>query len=540
MVALLIGAPSFVATSAHGASTSVVGSAADVNGGGWSVYDDGQVVPYGGAPRLGDLSTTNLSKPIVGMASTADGSGYWLVASDGGIFSFGDARFFGSTGGRSLNRPVVGMASTADAAGYWLVASDGGIFSFGDARFFGSTGGRSLNRPVVGMVPTSDASGYWFVGADGGIFSFGNAPFLGSLGGRSTVSVVAMTRSATGYELVDAANVVTSFSATSAMATHSVVGGGAPAKPSGGINFGGAYEEAFNTMTPVEQAAIIKSVASTGLRWMRIDVPFTNVEHEPNNFNFYTDQQMRLAVAAGIHVDALLAYPPGWATAPDGSPDPTAFARFAQVSAAHMATIGVHTYEIINEQNLGLNWGGKVSVAEYAAVLKATYPAIKQADPSSTVVTGGLAPALDATDGSSMSPFTFLTQLYSDGGQGSFDAVGIHPYSYPDMPSQADWWNTFSSLPRIHSLMEANGDANKQVWLTEYGAPTGGSAAVSPAVQAQMISQAYSAIAAWPWAGPLFLFDWQDNSRDGAFGLLSAGGAPKPALDAVIRALGAP
>jgi TM2 domain-containing membrane protein YozV len=73
------------------------------------------------------------------------------VASDGGIFSFGDARFYGSEGGTPLNKPIVGMASTADGGGYWLVASDGGIFSFGDARFYGSEGGTPLNKPIVGM-----------------------------------------------------------------------------------------------------------------------------------------------------------------------------------------------------------------------------------------------------------------------------------------------------------------------------------------------------------------------------------------------------
>ena len=78
--------------------------------------------------------------------------GYWLVASDGGIFSFGDATYFGSTGAMHLQRPIVGMASTADGKGYWLVASDGGIFSFGDATYFGSTGAMHLQQAVVAIA----------------------------------------------------------------------------------------------------------------------------------------------------------------------------------------------------------------------------------------------------------------------------------------------------------------------------------------------------------------------------------------------------
>ena len=124
-----------------------------------------------------------LAKPIVGMASSIDGTGYWLVASDGGIFAYGDAGFFGSTGGVPLQRPIVAMDAAPDGGGYWLVASDGGIFNFGDVNYYGSTGGMPLSAPVVGMDRTADGRGYWMVGQDGGIFNYGNAGFFGSAGG---------------------------------------------------------------------------------------------------------------------------------------------------------------------------------------------------------------------------------------------------------------------------------------------------------------------------------------------------------------------
>jgi len=149
-------------------------------GGYWTARNNGVVSAEGDAAAAGDVGTTALNQPIVGMAATPDG--YWLVAADGGIFSFGDAAFFGSTGSMTLNRPVVGMAATADGRGYWLVASDGGIFSFGDATFFGSTGSMALVQPVVGMATAP--GGYWLAAADGGIFSFGGATFHGSMGGQ--------------------------------------------------------------------------------------------------------------------------------------------------------------------------------------------------------------------------------------------------------------------------------------------------------------------------------------------------------------------
>ncbi|HEX6394899.1 MAG TPA: hypothetical protein VFZ97_15805 [Acidimicrobiales bacterium] len=171
----------------------------------WAAYPNGTVVADSPAPVLGDMTGTQLTRPIVGSALTPSSNGYWLVASDGGVFTFGDAGFFGSTGAERLNQPVVGMASTPDGRGYWLVASDGGVFTFGDAGFFGSTGAERLNQPVVGMASTPDGRGYWLVASDGGIFTFGDAGFYGSTGAQrlnQPVSGMATTPDSHGYWLV--------------------------------------------------------------------------------------------------------------------------------------------------------------------------------------------------------------------------------------------------------------------------------------------------------------------------------------------------
>ena len=150
----------------------------------WEVASDGGVFNFGNATFYGSMGGQPLNKPIVGIASNADGNGYWEVASDGGIFNFGDAAFYGSMSGQPLNEPIVGIAGTADGGGYWEVASDGGIFSFGDAIFYGSRGGQPLNKPIVAMTVTPDGRGYWEVASDGGIFSYGDAQFYGSMGGK--------------------------------------------------------------------------------------------------------------------------------------------------------------------------------------------------------------------------------------------------------------------------------------------------------------------------------------------------------------------
>ena len=186
-------------TTSGGLVTPVVGMASTPDGTGYWLTDAaGGVSAHGSAVSYGSMAGHPLNAPIAHIVSTPDGGGYWLVASDGGIFSFGDAPFYGSMGGRHLNAPVVDIAPTPDGGGYWLVASDGGIFSFGDATFYGSMGGRHLNEPIVGISADDATGGYWEVATDGGIFSFG-APFLGSTGGiRLTQPVNGMASLADG------------------------------------------------------------------------------------------------------------------------------------------------------------------------------------------------------------------------------------------------------------------------------------------------------------------------------------------------------
>jgi hypothetical protein len=192
------------ATSGVTLNKPIVGMVATVDGDGyWLVASDGGIFSYGNAPFYGSTGSIHLNKPIVGMAPTPNGDGYWLVASDGGIFSYGNAPFYGSTGSIHLNKPIVGMAATADGGGYWMVASDGGIFSYGNAPFYGSTGSIHLNKPIVGMAPTPDDGGYWMVASDGGLFTFGDAPFYGSLGGAGSSALgLVITASTGGYSIV--------------------------------------------------------------------------------------------------------------------------------------------------------------------------------------------------------------------------------------------------------------------------------------------------------------------------------------------------
>ena len=178
----------------------IVAMATTANGQGyWLVAADGGIFAFN-APYYGSLAGFPIPQPVVGMTATPSGHGYWLVTADGGVYTFGDAHTYGSMSGLALNSPIKSLIPGPQGKGYWLYATDGGVFSFGSARFHGSTGAIRLVAPVVGMASTPSGNGYWLVATDGGIFSFGDARFVGSTGAMHLAApVVGMARDGTGH-----------------------------------------------------------------------------------------------------------------------------------------------------------------------------------------------------------------------------------------------------------------------------------------------------------------------------------------------------
>jgi hypothetical protein len=350
----------------------------------------------------------------------------------------------------------------------------------------------------------------------------------------STMSLRPLTRARLALRVALGVSAIVAPVAAAGCAAASMAGmAAAPVPP--GMNFGSGYEATFQAMPAAQQTRVMTSVAASGTAEMRVDVPFDGQEDQRGHFYWHSDAEIAQALGHGIHVLATIGFAPSWAEESDGSPNPTQFAAFAAAVAAHYGPMGVHDYEIWNEPNLQHYWEAPVTAGEYAALLKATYPAIKAADRASTVITGGLAPAPDNRP-ASMGPMTYLNLLYRDGAGKYFDAVGDHPYSHTHLPTDPESWNPWTYLPGMHTLMAANGDGNKKIWLTEYGAATSGPSGVSLSRQALMITQAFRLARSWSWAGPLFVFDWQDDAVDGPMGLHYSDGSAKPALSAFRQA----
>ncbi|HLI24640.1 MAG TPA: hypothetical protein VKU91_06775, partial [Acidimicrobiales bacterium] len=213
-----------------------------------------------------------------------------------------------------------------------------------------------------------------------------------------------------------------------------------------GVNFGAGLEKTMERWTSAQRLRTMRAVARLGARWVRIDVPYLGPRRPWGDAAVVT-----AALAAGLHVDALL---DDWSA--DRRPPPGLFAAFAARVAGAYARRGVEVYEVLNEENLGSNWGGAASAPGYAALLGRVYRAVKAADPRATVLVGGLSPA--PAGGGDVAPVAFLQELYAAGAGGSFDGVAVHPYTYPGLPSIVDPSNSFAQMVRLRRVMSSHGD----------------------------------------------------------------------------------
>lgn len=315
--------------------------------------------------------------------------------------------------------------------------------------------------------------------------------------------------------------------------------------PSFGIAAGGP----LNTLPRAELDTELAAMKDAGTSWVRFDIDWSAIESTKGKQNWeVTDQVVERARAQGLKILGVVAYTPEWARVPGaanthGYPaDIDAFAQFAQ-QAAQRYSSSISSWEIWNEPNIAAFFLPKPNVKVYAAMLKAASARIKEVQPSAQIVSGGLSPATD--NGTDISPVTYLNGLYAAGAKSAFDVFGIHPYSWPDLPSDpaSQSWNTFYRVRLMRDSMVRNGDSEKKVWATEFGAPTGTSrTAVSSQLQATIITDGFAQAEALGYMEKIFVYSMRDrgtntSDREQNFGLMTIDYKPKPALAAVKEAI---
>jgi polysaccharide biosynthesis protein PslG len=305
---------------------------------------------------------------------------------------------------------------------------------------------------------------------------------------------------------------------------------------------------------PETRDRILDEVAELGAGWIRFDVAWLLIQPDgPDSFDWGVyDELVGASRERGLQILGTLAYTPEWARpddctdasqcAPDDLED---FVRFAR-AAAERYRDDVDHWEVWNEPNWTF-WRPEPDPARYAELLRATYPALKEANPEAIVIGGATAAVTDSEP--YVDEVDFLEQVYEHGGRGSFDAWSHHPYTFPRAPDtehpHGGWHPMHAPERSIRTVMEANGDGAKQLWATEYGWPSSGDDAASEEAQAEHLETALRLWRSYPWAGALFWYSLRDREAYGAsdepidfHGLVREDFARKPAWDVFERVVG--
>jgi hypothetical protein len=335
------------------------------------------------------------------------------------------------------------------------------------------------------------------------------------------------------------------------------------------LRIGLAYGDTLPGLSEADLARTLDDAVALGVGWLRVDLAWDDIQPTSPGLFDWTGFDRVVAAAAARHLQVLptIAFTPGWARPAGCANDkcapanPDRFAQFANQAVARYAPLGVHTWEIWNEPNLPDFWLPVPDPAEYVRLVRATAPAMRAADPTVTLISAGLAPA--ATTRTTRAPVDFLASFCQDGGGRLVDAIGYHPFSYPVPPSYSASWNAWDQITgtdrNVESVLAACGVPTTKLWLTEYGAPTGGPGPaasssnyqtatspdhVSEELQATMATQAVQLSQSSPFIAALFWYSYKDlsayqGSRENFFGLVRADGTPKPAYTAFRNAVAA-
>src|SRR3954453_20899897 len=238
---------------------------------------------------------------------------------------------------------------------------------------------------------------------------------------------------------------------------------------------------------------------------------------------------------------------------------PAAIAAYTSVlsRAATRFAGRVAGWEIWNEEDAPKWWGGMPALAEdppgrdaskSVPLLKASYAAVKAADPAAPVVMGGL----------TGNDYKFVQSVYDNGGAGGFDVGATHtdtgraigsPYGYfRDTPGGPISQWSFLGYRSVHDVMADHGEGAKQIWLTEFGwsSYTGTcqvgkwagqkAAGVGEADQAKFTTQAFHCLSQDPYVTKALLFTLNEGNlpdpMDVAYGAVRGNGQRKPLFGA--------
>jgi hypothetical protein len=211
----------------------------------------------------------------------------------------------------------------------------------------------------------------------------------------------------------------------------------------------------INTTDPT----LLEALEESGAGWSRVRVDWSLIQPDPPPAGYvwgpYHDEKLRLVAETGVQLIATVAEAPAWAAdAPCAPIYPGRLDEFAQfltdlVNRYKQPPYGIRHWELINEPDgtyhnpevdpseAGVGcWG--YDGGEYAQMLGVAYQAIKAADPTATVLMGGVAHDWFTEYGGPFYRY-FPDDVMQTGGGDYLDALSFH--YFPDFHAEWERWD---------------------------------------------------------------------------------------------------
>lgn len=301
---------------------------------------------------------------------------------------------------------------------------------------------------------------------------------------------------------------------------------------------GVAYHGTWASRDAGERAAILDAVAASGVTWVRMDVGWADLQPDgPQEFDAQAvarlDERLQEIAQRGLQTLVMFWWAPQWSSGTAdkrGIPaDPRDYARAAAWIVQRWPT-SIDALQVWNEPNLP-EFFASTSAADYAGLLKATYPAVKQVRPDVPVVTAGPA-HLDRA---------WYGEFFAQGVSGSYDALGAHLYPVPgdESPDYCRRPDSGCDISWLDQVMQERGDTSP-IWVTEFGwsthPPEPGlqpwERGVTEQQQAAYTADVLALLGTIPRVHAAFVYRDRDFTDMGThldgFGILRADNSPKP------------
>ncbi len=246
-----------------------------------------------------------------------------------------------------------------------------------------------------------------------------------------------------------------------------------------------------------EQFARIKR---GGVDSIRISIPWSSVQSAPGAKPEWAgvDAVVALAAQSGVDVLPYVDGAPAWAVpsavvpgthglaaAPRNLPAAgsaaAAWSAFLKLAVERYGPNGafwtehstlpkrpIRTWQIWNEENFKY-FVVRPNPAEYGKLVRISSAAIRSVDPGAKILLGGLFARPNEARFKVKPPQAyfateFLAQMYkrTPGIKSKFDAIALHPYT-------SEYQRLAPDIEEVRDVLKANGDAGKDLWITELG-----------------------------------------------------------------------